>query len=81
MKWPFPGLGKPNKDHAHWRLAMTYSLLGEPQKARAAAAETLRINPNRTIAKTIRLSPYAKLNPALLRAEIDAMRAAGLPEE
>jgi len=72
---------RPNSDHAHWRLALTYSLLGQPEKARAAAAQTLSINPRRTIKKTIELSPYAKSNPELLAAEIHAMRAAGFPEE
>ncbi len=72
---------RPNRDHAHWRLAMTYSILGEPEKARAEVEETLRLNPNRTIAKTLELSPYAESNPALMDAEIAAMRAAGFPEE
>jgi adenylate cyclase len=71
---------QPNRDHAHWRLAMTYSILGDPEKARTEAEETLRLNPNRTIAKTLMLSPYAKSNPALINAEIEAMRAAGFPE-
>jgi hypothetical protein len=55
--------------------------LGEPEKARAEVEETLRLNPNRTIAKTLELSPYAESNPALMDAEIAAMRAAGFPEE
>lgn len=72
---------QPNRDHAHWRLAMTYSILGQPENAHAEAEETLRLNPNRTIAMTLKLSPYANSNPALIRAEIEAMRAAGFPEQ
>jgi adenylate cyclase len=72
---------QPNRDHAHWRLAMTYSILGHPEKAELEVEETLRLNPNRTIAKTLKLSPYALSNPALIGAEIDAMRAAGFPEK
>jgi TolB-like protein/Tfp pilus assembly protein PilF len=72
---------KPNRDHAHWRLALTHSLLGQPDKARDAAARAIQLNPNRTIERTIKLSPYAKSNPALLKAEIEAMRAAGFPEK
>jgi adenylate cyclase len=71
---------RPNRDHSHWRLALTYSLLGQPAQARAAAEEALRINPKRTIANTLRLTPYAKTNPELLNAEIEAMRASGFPE-
>ncbi len=72
---------RPNRDHAHWRLAMTYSILGHPDKAHDEAEETLRLNPNRTIAKTLKLSPYANSNPALIGVEIEAMRAAGFPEK
>ena len=60
---------------------MTYSILGYPEKAKVEAEETLLLNPNRTIAKTLKLSPYANSNPALIGVEIEAMRAAGFPEK
>ncbi|WP_170134851.1 BTAD domain-containing putative transcriptional regulator [Acuticoccus kandeliae] len=72
---------RPNHDHAHWRLAMTYSILGEPEKAAEEVAATLRLNPSRTIAATLAASPYATSNAALMETEIAAMRAAGFPEE
>ena len=72
---------RPNRYASHVRLAMTYSLLGQPEKARAEAAKSLRLNPNLTIARHIKLAPYRDSNPALIKAEVDAMRAAGIPEE
>lgn len=72
---------RPNHDHAHWRLAMTYAILGEPEKAAQEAAATLRLNPSRTIAWTLDASPYSASNTALMSAEIAAMRAAGFPEQ
>jgi len=72
---------RPNHDHAHWRLAMTYAILGEPEKAAQEAAATLRLNPSRTIAWTLDASPYSASNTALMSAEIAAMRAAGFPEK
>ncbi len=70
---------QPNSFNPHLKLAMTYSLLGQPEKARAEAAESLRIHP-RTIAQHIKLAPYRDSNPALMKVEVDAMRAAGFPE-
>ncbi len=65
-----------------WRhFAVQSGSSARPEKAHDEAEETLRLNPNRTIAKTLKLSPYAKSNPALIGAEIEAMRAAGFPEE
>ncbi len=72
---------RPNHDHAHWRLAMTYSILGAPEKAAEEVATTLRLNPKRTIETTLAASPYAKSNPKLMEAEIAAMRTAGFPEQ
>ncbi len=72
---------RPNIFIPHLNLAMTYSLLGQPEKASAEAAESLRINPGRTIAQHIKLAPYRDSNPALIKVEVDAMRAAGFPEE
>ena len=72
---------RPNHDHAHWRLAMTYSVLGLQEEAAAEVAETLRLNPKRTISNTIEFSPYAESNIPLIQTEIDAMRKAGFPEE
>lgn len=72
---------RPNHDHARWRLAMTYSILGEPEKAAQEVAATLRLNPSRTITSTLEASPYSASNPALMSAEIAAMRAAGFPEK
>ena len=74
-------LRRPNSHGPHMRLAMTYSLLDQPEKARAEAAESLRIRPERTIAQHIKLAPYRDSNPALIKLEVDAMRAAGFPEE
>ena len=71
---------RPNSDHAHWRVAMTYALLGDMEAARAEAAKSVRINPHRTIANHVRLAPYAQSNPELMQLEIDAMRMAGFPE-
>lgn len=71
---------RPHHDHAHWRLAMTYSILGQAEKAAQEVAATLRLNPSRTIAATMAASPYSQSNTALMSAEIEAMRAAGFPE-
>ena len=71
---------QPNRDHAHWRLAMTYALLGKMDEAHAEAAEAVRINPSRTISNHVRLAPYADSNPELMQLEIEAMRKAGFPE-
>ncbi|RYH06730.1 BTAD domain-containing putative transcriptional regulator [Tropicimonas sp. IMCC6043] len=72
---------RPNHDHAHWRLAMTYLIRGDPEKAAQEVAATLRLNPSRTIAATLAASPYSASNSELMSAEIAAMRAAGFPEE
>jgi adenylate cyclase len=70
----------PNSRIPHCLLAATYAQLGDIEKARAEAAEALRIEPQYTIEGT-----QARLN-AFKRTEdaehlFDGLRKAGLPEK
>jgi adenylate cyclase len=59
-------------------LAVTYSILGLDQEARAEAAEVLRINPRFSIEWVAKNTAY---DPARMVRIFDAMRKAGLPEK
>jgi hypothetical protein len=70
----------PNLRGGHGRLAATYARLGDVEKARAAVAEILRIDPAWTIERARTLPNLFK------RAEdaehfYDGLRKAGLPEK
>jgi adenylate cyclase len=69
----------PNLRAAHTWLAATYARLNQPEEARAAVAEVLRLQPNYTISGTTRriaVFKHAKDEKLL----VDGLRRAGLPE-
>jgi len=69
----------PNFRSGHVVLAATHARLGQLEKARAEAAEVLRIQPNYTIAGTARrMAPFKQ--PKDDKHFCDALRKAGLPE-
>ena len=68
----------PNHPPGHLWLASTYAQTGELEKARAQAAEVLRIDPNWSIRKFEPLGPFKRPEDAM--HFFDGMRKAGLPE-
>ncbi len=62
---------------AHLGLASTYMMAGQEEKARAHAAEVLKINPNYSL-ETLRKAARYK-DPAHTERIIDAYRKAGIP--
>ena len=69
----------PNSRAGHCWLAATYAQLGNIEKARAEAAEALRIEPKYTIEGTqARLSGFKRTEDA--EHFFDGLRKAGLPE-
>jgi adenylate cyclase len=69
----------PNVRGGHIWLAATYAQLGDVGKARAEAAEVLRIEPRWTIEGAgTRLNPFKRTEDA--RHYFDGLRKAGLPE-
>jgi adenylate cyclase len=69
----------PNSRIPHYLLAATYAQLGSIEKARAEAAEVLRIEPKYTIEGTqARLSGFKR--PEDAEHLFDGLRKAGLPE-
>ena len=69
----------PNSRGSRCLLAATYAQLGNIEKARAEAAEALRIEPKYTIEGTqARLSAFKRTEDA--EHFIDGLRKAGLPE-
>jgi adenylate cyclase len=63
---------------AHARLAATHAQLGNVDKARAEAAEVLRIDPTWTIEGRQALFPFK--HPEDAEHNFDGLRKAGLPE-
>jgi adenylate cyclase len=68
----------PNMGPAHARLAATHAQLGNVEKARAEAAEVLRIDPTWTIEGRQALFPFKR--PEDAEHNFDGLRKAGLPE-
>jgi len=69
--------GSPKSPGAWIGLASTYSLLGQEQKAREAAAEVLKINPKFSSERFIMALPFK--NQSENERIINALRMAGLP--
>jgi adenylate cyclase len=70
----------PNSRAGHCLLAATYAQLGNIEKARAEAAEVLRIEPQYTIEGTqARMSGFKRTEDA--EHFFDGLRKAGLPEK
>ena len=69
---------QPNKRGAHIRLAATYSLLGDADKAKQAALEVLKVDPDFKLSGFVSKLPYK--NKADRDHYINALRKAGLPE-
>jgi adenylate cyclase len=69
---------QPSQQWPHVTLACAYAQSGQPEEARAAAAQVLRINPDFTIESSKRTRVYK--DPKDLEHYIDGMRKAGLPE-
>jgi adenylate cyclase len=68
----------PNWIWPHAHLAVTYSLMGMDQEARAEAAEVLRINPRFSIEWVAKTTAY---DQARMIKVYNAMRKAGLPDQ
>ena len=68
----------PNWRSGHNWLAATYARLGDMEKARAEAAEALRIDPRWTIEGISPLNPFKRSQDA--EHFFDGLRKAGLPE-
>jgi adenylate cyclase len=68
----------PNWIWPHAHLAVTYSIMGMDQEARAEAAEVLRINPRFSIEWVAKNTAY---DQARMVKVFNAMRKAGLPEK
>jgi adenylate cyclase len=66
----------PNHQWANLGLAATYSLMGREKEAREAASEALRINPQVTIGRLAKISPYK--NQEDIDRMVTALRNAGL---
>jgi adenylate cyclase len=64
--------------YAHTCLASCYALLGQNDKAKAEAAEVMRIDPKFSVANIKRQAPYR--DPADTEHLIRSLRMAGLPE-
>jgi adenylate cyclase len=65
-------------DHwaGHQGLTATYSLMGRMEEARAQAAEVLRVDPNFSLEREVKMMRFK--NPADRTATIEALRKAGL---
>ena len=66
----------PDSQAAHLVLATSYSKLGQEEKARAEAAEVLRINPKFSLEVLRQMLPVK--DRALLERLLDGLRKAGL---
>jgi adenylate cyclase len=64
--------------HAHLFLAEVYVELGQDEKARAHAAEVLRLYPGFSLKKIRRVVTYGYKDPAHLERRVNALRKAGL---
>jgi TolB-like protein/Tfp pilus assembly protein PilF len=68
----------PNWIWPHAHLAVTYSIMGMDQEARAEAAEVLRINPRFSIEWVAKTTAY---DQARMIKVYNALRKAGLPDQ
>jgi adenylate cyclase len=68
----------PMSPPVHMYLAVTYSLLGREEEARASAEKTLELAPFMSVSFVAKIAPYK--NQADLELILDAMRKAGFPE-
>jgi adenylate cyclase len=68
----------PNYQWSHVWLASAYAQSGQLERARAEAAEVMRINPGFTIESAKRVIVYK--DPEDVEHRLDGMRKAGLPE-
>jgi TolB-like protein/class 3 adenylate cyclase len=66
----------PDNFLAHLGLAVTYSMMGREQEARAEAAEILRLNPKFSVDNYVRILPYK--DQARIDRIAEALRKAGL---
>ena len=64
---------------AHSHLAVTYSMMGQTEKAQFHLAETIRLNPAYSLELVRKINFYK--NPKDLEAVFDALRKAGLPDK
>ena len=69
---------EPNHRGAHIRMAAAYSFLGDGDKARKAASEVLKIDPNFSLKGFVSKLPYK--NKTDNERYVNALRMAGLPE-
>ncbi len=69
----------PKSGMCHILLAITYSLLGQEEGARASAAKAVEVFPFASIELFSKTMPYK--NQADLKLQIDALRKAGFPEK
>jgi tetratricopeptide (TPR) repeat protein len=67
---------RPNSVSAYSALVVTYGIMGKEEEARTAAEELLRINPNFSAEKYIKVLPYK--DPEYPRKAGEALRKAGL---
>jgi len=67
----------PNNRHAHAWLAVTLAMMGDLDRARKAAAEVLRIDPNYRISTGL-IGRFKR--PEDMAYTVEALRRAGLPE-
>ena len=66
----------PDAIGVHIPLAVIYILLNRQEEARAAAKKILDINPNFSVERVSKATPYK--NEADLKLLVDALREAGL---
>jgi tetratricopeptide (TPR) repeat protein len=66
----------PNAPFPYIHLALTYSLMGQGEEARAAINEALRLQPTFSLKQAAKAYPYK--NPEVLERELEALRKAGL---
>jgi len=69
---------EPDSLYAHTCLASCYALSGQNDKAKAEAAEVMRIDPKFSVANIKKQAPYR--DPADIEHLIRSLRMAGLPE-
>jgi len=69
---------RPNSVSAYSALVVTYGIMGKEDEARTAAEELLRINPNFSAEKYIKVMPYK--DPEYPKQAREALRKAGLPD-
>ena len=68
----------PDNPSNHRQLAIVYALLDRKEEASAAVKKTLEIDPNYSVKRVLKASPYK--NHADLKLFVDALRKAGFPE-